>query len=91
LSQLRFPTSGGANTASLIDAQRTFHRHGKKATAGSGLVQGQSPFAREAAWRPIDAERDAFETPVDGLEYGESYPDDVTLLYYWRPAYWRAR
>jgi hypothetical protein len=91
VSQLRFPTAGGgANAVSLMEAQQ-LHRRGKQAKSSGALSQEQSPFGREAAWRPVDPELDAFETPVAGLEYGASYPDDATLLYYWRPTYWRAR
>jgi hypothetical protein len=47
--------------------------------------------ARDPAWRPVDVTVDSFE-PIEapaGVNYGETYPDDLTTLYYWRPNFWR--
>ncbi len=39
---------------------------------------------RDSAWRPLDPEGDAVEVPEPGVDYGVTYPDDPTELYYWR-------
>ncbi len=85
LSQLRFPhEGGGANRLSLIEAQRAFHAAGESRIVGAR-------YLRDLLWRPLDLERDRPETAVSGVEYGNTYPEDGTLLYYWRPTYWRVR
>ena len=45
---------------------------------------------RDKDWRPLDAGRDNIEAPQRGIRYADSYPlTDTTVLYYWRPTYWR--
>lgn len=92
LAQLRFPRMpGSANAVSLEEAQQNFadfgaatRRHQLEARAP---VEGET---REHEWRPLDASRDNIEEPTRGVAYAESYPfDDTTVLYYWRPTYWR--
>jgi hypothetical protein len=39
---------------------------------------------REPNWRPIDPGRDRVEVPERGVDYGDSYTEDLTELYYWR-------
>ncbi|MGZ4260927.1 MAG: CPCC family cysteine-rich protein, partial [Solirubrobacteraceae bacterium] len=40
----------------------------------------------EDGWRPIDLERDSFEPP--GVQEAP-WPEDPTVLYWWRPTFWR--
>ena len=81
LSQLRFPlTDGGANADSLLEAQQIYLAREVR----------NEEYVREEGWRPLDPARDNLEIPVDGIDYGKSYPEDSCRLYYWRPSYWRA-
>jgi hypothetical protein len=77
VSQLRFPRTSGANRLSLIEAQNNFVR------------PVSTSYEREREWRPIDLRRDNIEEPVSGVDSGATYPSNDTLLYYWRPTYWR--
>ena len=44
----------------------------------------------ERGWRPLDRKKDNVERPRSGVAYADSYPwEDTTVLYYWRPTYWR--
>ena len=91
LSQLRFPRMGGANKVSLIEGQRNHARDGASDPGHPPLGRLPAPSdMRDRDWRPIDEARDDIEQPVPGFEYGSTYPDDRTELYYWRPSYWRA-
>jgi hypothetical protein len=92
LAQLRFPRlPGSANHVSLEDAQHNFADFGVAERRYRGA--GRSPFEdekREGAWRPLDGARDNIEEPQRGIDYADSYPlTDTTVLYYWRPTYWR--
>ncbi len=92
LTQLRFVRlPGSANQVSLEDAQDNYKRLGVAEKKNLGTTREpleQEP--REAAWRPVDARRDNIEEPSRGVGYGDSYPlEDTTVLYYWRPSYWR--
>ena len=82
---------GSANHVSLVEAQRNYVEYGASETRNVGRTR--RPFddePRDEQWRPVDAARDNIEEPQRGLKYGESYPyDDTTVLYYWRPTYWR--
>jgi len=75
ISQLRFPTMGGAQ-APLVDCQR--------AASERSVVASGMNVERDSAWRPLDPERDAIEVPEPGVDYGVTYPKDPTELYYWR-------
>jgi hypothetical protein len=45
---------------------------------------------REDQWRLLDPNIDNIEEPKRGVDYSESYPESgTTVLYYWRPTYWR--
>lgn len=79
LMHLRFPFfTGRPNGISLADAQVNY--------AMMGFPSKQ--FERDADWRPIDRDVDAFpELPVDFDALAE--PEDATTLYYWLPAYWQ--
>ena len=92
LAQLRFPLmSGSANPVSLASAQRNYAEFGAAARRQRGTTRGPlDEDRREPGWRPVDAARDNIEEPRRGVRYTESYPlDDTTVLYYWRPSYWR--
>jgi hypothetical protein len=98
LAQLRFPDMGwGPNHVPLVESQRNF--------AEFGAVERQLvPHVRPAlpdepidvGWRPIDRHLDNFEnleliaraSPTSDL--GRTYPRDSTVLYYWRPTFWRS-
>src|SRR6476660_5925416 len=75
--QLEFATTlaGGANALSLFEAQR----------AGR---PGSASYAREEGWRPIDLSMDEFED-FHEAEAVRPSAKDPTLLYYWRPTFWR--
>lgn len=92
LAQLRFPTMPGiSNTVSLLDAQQNYQRIGVAERKNIG--QGRAALDDEAiddGWRPIDPSIDNLEQPTAGEDYSTSYPwSNTTVLYYWRPTYWR--
>jgi len=90
LAQLRFPRMNwGPNKVSLVEAQANFAQHGTSDPRSSLRRPPASVHARDPDWRPFDDSLDHPEEPVPGLEYGESYPDDPTTLYYWRSSFWR--
>lgn len=91
MSQLRFPRmGGGANKVSLIEGQRNFDKFGAGELRFLSNVRKPRPEdKRDSEWKPIDANKDNIEDPVSGTEYGETYPSDLTVLYYWRRTYWR--
>ncbi len=92
LAQLRFPRMpGSANMVSLEQAQHNFESFGTAELRNMGgarlPVEGE---LRELQWRPLDPGRDNVEEPESGINYADSYPlADTTVLYYWRPTYWR--
>ncbi len=90
--QLRFPTMpGAANVVSLAEAQKNYADFG--AAERRHCDQVRPPLSgeeQEHAWRRLDPGRDNPESPRSGIAYGDSYPEqDYTVLYYWRPTYWR--
>jgi hypothetical protein len=91
ISQLRFPRmTGGANKISLIDAQKNFNTYG--ACEKRLIKHTRKPDSKDRLdpkWRIIDLSLDNVEEPGDGVDYGETYPDDSTRLYYWSENYWR--
>lgn len=85
-SQLRFADEGGgANEVSLRQAQANYAAAGVSEDRLAARVrpprQGE---VRDPLWRPLDPERDEVETAVGGVEYGGTYPSDLTDLYHWR-------
>jgi hypothetical protein len=92
LAQLRFPMMPGiSNTVSLVDAQVNYQRIGvaerKNQGQGRAALDGEDV---EEGWRPIDPQIDNLERPTSGEDYATSYPwSNTTVLYYWRPTYWR--
>lgn len=90
VSQLRFPRMGGANHVSLIEAQKNYKEFGACELRVKPHVR--PPRANESidnGWRPIDLKKDAIENPEPGKDYGNTYPTDGTVLYYWRPTFWK--
>ena len=95
VSQLRFAGMvGGANSPSLVDAQRNFETFGASDPTGlrEGRLRVRPPDAadrRDAGWRSIND--DEVEVGEPGVDQGRNYPPSVEQLYYWRPTYWRGR
>ena len=91
LAQLRFAAMpGSANPVALIEAQKNFSRYGAAARRVQSTARQPVPGEiRDAQWRQLDVLRDNIEEPCRGLDYADSYPNDPTVLYYWRPTYWR--
>ena len=92
MAQLRFPRMpGSANAVSLENAQMNYASSGVAELKNRGMTR--RPLAQERRdkdWRPLDADRDNIEEPQRGVGYADSYPlNDTTVLYYWRPTYWR--
>ena len=88
LSQLRFATSGGANTPNLIEAQLNTLKYGIKVSGYERRIKSLTAFERDENWRLIDLEIDNIELSSVG-DQGKTYPKDRTTLYYWRDTYWR--
>jgi hypothetical protein len=92
LSQLRFADMvGGVNDVSLRQAQKNYIEFGgcsrRKALHAQEPIPGRR---RDKNWRPLNPEKDNIETPKRGEDYSVTYPfRDTTVLYYWRPTYWR--
>jgi hypothetical protein len=86
--QLRWPDwVGGANSPSLIDAQHAYRSLGAMEARFTGRVRpaaADEPI--DEGWRPIDPEVDSFEQRG---QRDRPAPDDLTLLYWWRPSFWR--
>jgi hypothetical protein len=90
LSQLRFPETGGANDVSLLEAQANFLLIGAKGANHQQHTRlATASDARDPLWRRFDAAADNIERPRPGVDYGATYPADLTELYYWRSNYWR--
>ena len=89
LSQLRFPSMGGANRVGLIEGQLNFDKFGASELRHLPRVGTPKPEEkRDLEWRPINQDTDHIERPAGGTDYGETYPKDLTVLYYWRHTYW---
>ncbi|MCW2787494.1 MAG: hypothetical protein JWP74_4011 [Marmoricola sp.] len=86
--QLRWPDwAGGANHPSLIESQRNFADIGAKEAKSVRHVRAPQPDEPlDVQWRPIDPHRDNFEQR--GVKEAP-WPDDLTVLYWWRPGFWR--
>ena len=92
LAQLRFPRMpGSANAVSLENAQVNYAAFGVAEVKNRGMTRSAlEQERRDEDWRPLDANRDNIEEPQRGISYADSYPlGDTTVLYYWRPNYWR--
>ncbi|MFD8498067.1 CPCC family cysteine-rich protein [Amycolatopsis sp. NPDC059657] len=88
--QLRWPDwAGGANKPSLIEAQDNYLRLGACEAQSLPRVHSARPDQPiEAEWRPINLTIDNFEAKA---EQNAPWPDNLTVLYWWRPTFWRAR
>jgi hypothetical protein len=86
--QLRHPWAGiGANGGvSLLDAQAGYQRFGAvREDLERHVRPPKDDEPLDPGWRPLDPALDAYEREPSGTPH----PDDLTLLYYWRPTYWR--
>ena len=83
--QLRFPMTTGANHVSLIQAQQNCARDGVSELRFHAHARPPKEFElRDPDWRPIDVTKDSIEQTVSDVDYGDTYPEDSTRLYYWR-------
>ncbi|QMU70167.1 CPCC family cysteine-rich protein [Streptacidiphilus sp. P02-A3a] len=87
LTQMRWPTMpSGANSTSLVQAQRNYRAFG--ACDENGRQHCRQPRLDEfidPQWRPIDLLRDSFEHG----NAPEPWPDDYSVLCWWLPTFWR--
>lgn len=89
LSQLRFPTTSGANRP-LVECQRAFvaaertRAVPQRPASTRGEAERDRDLQRDRDWRPLDLDVDEIEVATPGVDYGMTYPDDPTTLYYWR-------
>lgn len=81
LVQLRFPEMGGANRP-LVICQVAYAN--PREWERSSVSPEEHGFTRDPLWRPLDPEVDNLERPVSQADYGDTYPDDPTVYYYWR-------
>ena len=86
--QLRWPDwAGGANRPSLMKSQSDFVQFGAMEDGFRSNVRAPLPEEPiDDGWRPIDLDRDHFE--ARGVQE-RGWPDDLTVLYWWRPTFWR--
>jgi len=85
LTQLRFQRTTGANHVSLVEGQRNYDRDGVcELRFRSHVRVATASDVRDPDWRQLDPSTDTIEEPIKGKEYGDSYPEDTTQLYYWR-------
>lgn len=85
LSQLRFVKETGANKIPLVDAQKNFQEFGAKEKRVMKFVRKPTPpDTKDQEWRPVDFSKDKIEETKVGTDYGLTYPDDPTKLYYWK-------
>ncbi|WP_370949631.1 CPCC family cysteine-rich protein [Amycolatopsis sp. cg5] len=86
--QLRWPDwAGGANRPSLIEAQDNYRRLGACEEHSLPHVRSARPDQSvEPGWRPIDSTVDSFEAKAT---QDAPWPDDLEVLYWWRPTFWR--
>lgn len=86
--QLRWPLyTGGANKPSLVDAQQNYRSLGvSEARFAEKVRLPNSDEPLDAGFRPIDLAIDSFEeTSVQE----QPWPEDRSVLYWWRPTFWR--
>ena len=88
--QLRWPDyRGGANVPSLIDSQENHREFGAIERRFIEHVRPPRGDKRiEPGWRPIDRRRDSFEPYRWDHAERRPWPDDLTVLYWWRPTFW---
>jgi len=81
----------GANRPSLMEAQKNVIESGYSIDQRLSTRRQPEDGQRDPTWRTIDLTRDYFEQPISAVDYGMTYPEDPTALYYWRPNYWQRR
>lgn len=85
---------GGANSPSLIEAQRTYARTGASSEQDLRHVRPPGPEEPlEPGWRPVEPAVDGIEPPSprpDEDREPTPWPQDLTVLYWWRATYRRA-
>ncbi|MEU5565054.1 CPCC family cysteine-rich protein [Micromonospora musae] len=91
--QLRWPQlASGANKVSLVEGQRNYARTGACTELPLGVeLADPNDHDRDPHWRPIDPGRDTFEPSLCQLA---PWPEDLTVLYWWRyrdVGVWRRR
>lgn len=81
-TQLIWPeTGGGANKVSLVEAQQNYEKLGVSEPRLRQFVRPPtSGEGRDPGWRPIDMQLDDFAS-----QQGLPWPEDGTVLYWWRP------
>ncbi|MEU8950001.1 CPCC family cysteine-rich protein [Streptomyces sp. NPDC048489] len=88
VSQLRWPMlTGGANKPSLVDAQGTYRVI--RVSERRFLDRVREPIVDEPideGFRPIEPAVDPFE---EVYVQEEPWPEDRTVLYWWRETFWR--
>ena len=86
--QLRWPDSaGGANKPSLIESQHAYRQFGAMEQRFVHLVRAATEGEPiDPGWRPVDLALDSFEP---GGVHDRPWPEDLTVLYWWRPTFWR--
>lgn len=87
-SQLRFALETGANSVSLLLAQRNYADFGASERRHLAHVDPPDGDARNPEWRPIEFTSDIETVPRVGSLVGP-YPNDPSALYYWSATYWR--
>lgn len=86
VSQLRWPQRAeGANAPSLSEAQANFAKFGAIEERFKGDVRPPLPEETLDPTFRVIAASDSFEEPDERADW----PDDGTVLYYWRPNFWR--
>jgi len=91
--QLRDPhLTGGANDLSLLEGQQNFQAFGACEARFVGHVRRptEGDF-RDPGWRPVNPVHDNLERALPEGGWASPWPDDPTVLYWWRPTYWRQR
>jgi hypothetical protein len=91
LVQTRWPSyTGGANTLSLVECQRNYQAFGAKRARALEHVRPAAPNEPlEAGWYPLAPTALAYFEPVD--DHSEPWPQDRTVLYWWRATFWRTQ
>jgi hypothetical protein len=86
--QLRWPTwAGGANSPSLVDAQRSYAELGSMERRLLRYVRAADESEPiDDGWRTVDPAVDHFE--ARGIQEAP-WPPDLTTLYWWRGSFWR--
>ena len=91
LVQARWPSyTGGANTHSLVECQRNYQALGaKRARALEHVRPANENEPLEAGWYPLAPTALAYFEPTG--DHSEPWPQDRTVLYWWRATFWRVQ